>query len=117
VLSWVERERTRTVRVGVLVRHGSGKRMVEGAMGLTADRKEDDGENAEEEVSAGCAHFGGCVVLNGFSDNMTKRRKETSPIRQFYCGAFDLVLYIEAVRLVTSHSVHQEAALGSITTM
>ena len=60
MLNWVERERTRTVRVGVrvLIRHGSGKRMVEGAMGLTAYRKEDDSENAEEEVGAGCAHFG-----------------------------------------------------------
>jgi hypothetical protein len=40
--------------------------MVKGEMGLTADRREEDRENAEDGISARWAHFGGYVVLYGF---------------------------------------------------
>jgi hypothetical protein len=55
----------------------------------------------------------------GFAQKTTwpkgERCSKASPIRQLYRDAFDPVPPMEAVKLVTSHSVHQEAVLGSIT--
>ena len=46
-----------------------------------------------------------------------ERYSEMSPIRRLYRDAFDPVTPMEAVRLATPRSVHQEAVLGSITTI
>ena len=46
-----------------------------------------------------------------------ERCSEISPIRRLCRDAFDPVPLMEAVRLATPRSVHQEAVLGSITTI
>ena len=52
--------------VRVLKTWGVGRGWLKGKVELTADGREEDGEDAKDEVGAGCAHFGGCVVLYGF---------------------------------------------------
>jgi hypothetical protein len=45
---------------------GVGRGWWKGEIGLTADGRVEDAEDAEEDVGAGCAHFVGCVGLYGF---------------------------------------------------
>jgi len=44
--------------------------MGSGKIGLTANGREEDGEDVEDEVGAGCAHFGGCAVLMDFFEGI-----------------------------------------------